>query len=299
MSQKPSHGSGRRQRVDIAVLGMGQIGGSIALAGRAAGLFGRIVGFGRHPESLERARQLELCDRTTTVAAEAVADADIVVLATPLRAIPEIVDAIAPALRVGALVIDVGSVKGTAARDIEARLPSTVAFVGCHPLAGTEQFGPEAARVDLFEGRKCVVCPTSRTQASAIDRVRGLWEAMGAKVLTMTPDLHDQVMAAVSHLPHVAAYALAAALADLAPEIAQAAQALPTTSLRDTSRVAASSPAMWRDILLENRTALLPLIQVLTKRLQDLEQAIASGDDVTLTALLEAGRTARARLLPE
>lgn len=283
----------------VAVLGLGQLGGSLALAGRAAGVFSAVVGFGRRPESLSRALTLGLCDRVTTSAAEAVADAELVVLATPLRAIPEIVEAIAPALRPGTLVIDVGSVKGTAARDIEARLPGNVAFVGCHPLAGTEQFGPDAARADLFRGRRCLLCPTPRTAPAPLARARGLWEAVGAEVVTMAPDLHDRVMAAVSHLPHVAAYVLMGALADLPPSDEQVARGLPTTSLRDTSRVAGSSPVMWKDIFLENAPALLPLIDRLAAELDALKTAISAGDEARLGTLLETGRTTRARFFPE
>lgn len=283
----------------VAILGMGQLGGSLALAGRAAGVFSSVVGFGRRPESLSRAVTLGLCDRATTSAAEAVADAELVVLATPLRAIPEIVAAIAPALRAGALVIDVGSVKGTAARDIEAGLPGSVAFVGCHPLAGTEHFGPDAARADLFRGRRCLLCPTSRTLPEALARARALWEAVGAEVVTMDANLHDRVMAAVSHLPHVAAYALMGALADLPPSDAQAARGLPTTSLRDTSRVAGSSPLMWKDIFLENAADLLPLIDLLAVELDALKTAISTGDEARLVTLLETGRTTRGRFFPE
>ncbi|MEP6654355.1 MAG: prephenate dehydrogenase, partial [Myxococcales bacterium] len=232
-------------------------------------------------------------------AAEAVADAELVVLATPLRAIPEIVEAIAPALRAGALVIDVGSVKGTAVRDIEARLPDSVAFVGCHPLAGTEQFGPDAARADLFRGRRCLLCPTPRTAPAALARARGLWQAVGAEIVIMDADLHDRVMAAVSHLPHVAAYVLMGALADLPPSDEHIARGLPTTSLRDTSRVAGSSPIMWKDIFLENAPALLPLIDRLAAELDALKRAISTGDEARLMTLLETGRTTRARLFPE
>jgi prephenate dehydrogenase len=282
----------------VAVLGLGQMGGSLALAGRAAGLFREVVGFGRSADSLRRARALGLCDRTSTSAAEAVVGAGTVILATPLRSVPGIVDAIAPVLSAGALVIDVGSVKGTAVRDIEARLPATVAFVACHPLAGTERFGPEAANADLFKGRRCIVCPTDATAEAAVVRARALWQAVGAEVVTMPADLHDQVMARVSHLPHVAAYALAAALGSGAKDMDAAARALPTTSLRDTVRIAASSPAMWGDIFVENRAALLPLIDELAARLGDIRDAVAADDVPRLVALLEAARVSRAKILP-
>jgi prephenate dehydrogenase len=279
------------------VLGLGQMGGSLALAGRVAGLWTEVVGFGRRVESLERARVLGLCDRATTSAADAVAGADVVVLATPLGTIPAIVEAMAPGLRAGTLVLDVGSVKGTAVRDIEARLPPGVSFVACHPLAGTERFGPEAASADLYRGRRCIICPTPRTQADALARARAVWHAVGAEVVELPADLHDQVMAAVSHLPHVAAYSLAGALGALSGQQEAAARALPTTSLRDTSRIAASDSRMWRDIFLENREALLPLIDGLAARVQELRQAIAAGDGDRITVALDRARAVRARLL--
>lgn len=280
------------------MLGLGQLGGSVALGGRAAGLFDDIVGFGRREDSLAEGRRLGLADRTTTVAAEAVAGASTVLLATPLQSIPALVDAIRPALAAHALVIDVGSVKGGAVRDIEARLPASVSFVSCHPLAGTERFGPTSASADLFRGRRCIVCPSDRTSAPALARATTLWQALGAEVFSMPADLHDAVMAAVSHLPHVAAFALASALGGLAPPVADAARELPTTSLRDTSRVAASSPAMWRDIFLENRAALLPLVERMTSHLTELAAAIAAGDGARIEAFLAEAREQRATLLP-
>jgi prephenate dehydrogenase len=283
----------------LAVLGMGQLGGSLALAGRAAGLVDEVVGFARRAETLERARALGLCDRTAASAAAAVAGAHTIVLSVPLRSIPSVVDAMSPALAPGALVLDVGSVKGTAVRDIEARLPAGVAFVSCHPLAGTERFGPEAASAELFRGRRCIVCPTERTPADALARARALWTAVGAELVTMPADLHDDVMAAVSHLPHVAAFALASALGELTPAVAAAARGLPTTSLRDTSRVAASSAAMWRDIFLENSAALLPLVDGLAAHLGRLAAAIRAGDAAGIEAFLAEARARRADLLPD
>jgi prephenate dehydrogenase len=278
---------------------MGQLGGSLALASRAAGLVDEVVGFARRAETLERARGLGLCDRTATTAAAAVAGAHTIVLSVPLRSIASVVDAMSPALEQGALVLDVGSVKGTAVRDIEARLPAGVAFVSCHPLAGTERFGPEAASADLFRGRRCIVCPTERTPADALARARALWTAVGAELVAMPADLHDDVMAAVSHLPHVAAFALASALGELTPTVATAARGLPTTSLRDTSRVAASSAVMWRDIFLENRAALLPLVDGLSAHLGRLAAAIRAGDAAAIEAFLAEARARRAELLPE
>jgi prephenate dehydrogenase len=241
--------------------------------------------------------ELGLCDRATTSAADAVAGADVVVLATPLRSIPAVVDAVAGALRPGTLVIDVGSVKGTAVRDIEQRLPAAAAFVACHPLAGTERSGPDAASAELYRGRRCIICPTARTAPAALARAHDLWTRVGAEVLEMPAELHDHVMAAVSHLPHVAAYALAAALGNLSPAVDAAARGMSTTSLRDTTRVAATDSRMWRDIFLENAEALLPLMDRLAAQVQELRQAVASQDGERLVAALEAGRTTRARLV--
>jgi prephenate dehydrogenase len=294
----PGSGAGSGRNGRLAVLGLGQMGGSLALAGRAAGLFDEVVGFGHRAESLRRARALGLCDRTTMSAADAVVGAGTVVLATPLRSIPAVVDAIAASLSPGALVIDVGSVKSTQVRDIESRLPTSATFVGCHPLAGTERFGPEAASADLFKGCRCILCPTPRTATAALDRARTLWEAIGAEVVTMPADSHDRVMAMVSHLPHVAAYALAGALGSLPRELEQAARQLPTASLRDTSRVAASSAAMWSDIFLENRAALLPLIDDLAARLGEIRDAVAADDSARISTLLESAKANRAKFLP-
>lgn len=294
---KSTAGGAGRPFGRLAVLGLGQLGGSVALAGRAAGLFDEIVGFGRREESLTQARALGLADRTTTVAAEAVSGAHTVLIATPLRSIPALVDAIRPALDPDTLVFDVGSVKGGAVRDIEDRLPPGVPFVSCHPLAGTERFGPDAASAELFRGRRCIVCPGERTTAAAQARATALWQALGAEVIAMPAALHDAVMAAVSHLPHVAAYTLASVLGGLAPEVLAAARQLPTTSLRDTSRVAGSSPAMWRDIFLENRDALLPLVRTMAAGLNDLAAAIQAGDGARVEAFLADGRAARASVL--
>jgi prephenate dehydrogenase len=281
----------------LAVLGLGQLGGSFALASRAAGLVTEVVGFGRNEESLRQARALGLVERTTTDPATAVRDASTIVVAIPLRSVAALVRRIRSSLRPGALVLDVGSVKGTASRDIEANLPDTVSFVACHPLAGTERSGPAAASAALFRGRRCILCPSTQTSSTALERARRLWTGVGAEVVEMPAAAHDATMAAVSHLPHVAAYALASALEGLSPEIQAWAAALPTTSLRDTARIAASSPEMWRDVFIENAAALLPMIDRLQSAVSELRDAVASADAPRLEALLRAARAARSRII--
>ena len=282
----------------LAVIGVGQIGGSIALAARAAGAVTGVVGFGRNADSLRRAALRGIVDRAATSAAEAARDAAVVVLATPVRSLGALAREIAPVLRDGALVIDAVSVKAAAVRAVEAHIAT---FVGCHPLAGTERFGPDAAAVELFHGRICVVCPTVRTAPELVERAEHLWRALGAIPYRMDAELHDRVLGAASHLPHVAAYALAAAVGALDAEggpAAAALRALTTTSLRDTTRVASSSPAMWRDIFLDNRTEILPLIDRLQSAVAELRAAIDAGDAARVEAFLDAARAARQKIVP-
>jgi len=186
-------------------------------------------------------------------------------------------------------------------RAVEDRLGTPARFVGCHPLAGTERFGPDAAAPELFHGRICVVCPTERTPVELVERAERFWRALGAIPHRMDAELHDRVLGAASHLPHVAAYALASAVGALDTEggpVAAALRALTTTSLRDTTRVAASSPAMWRDIFLDNRAEMLPLIDRLVAAITELRGAIDASDATRLEAFLEAASAARHKIVP-
>jgi prephenate dehydrogenase len=282
----------------LAVIGVGQIGGSIALAARAAGAVTSVVGFGRNADTLRRAVERGIADRAAASAAEAARDAAVVVLATPVRSLGALAQEIAPVLRDDALVIDAGSVKAAAVRAVEAHIAT---FVGCHPLAGTERFGPDAAAPELFHGRVCIVCPTVRTAPELVDRAEHFWRALGAIPYRMEAELHDRVLGATSHLPHVAAYALSTAVGSIDAEggpAAAALRALTTTSLRDTTRVAASSPAMWRDIFLDNRTEVLPLIDRLLSVIGELRAAIDTGDAARLETFLQASRDARQKIVP-
>lgn len=282
----------------MAVIGVGQIGGSVALAARAAGAVTEVVGFSRSAETLRAARELGIIDRGVATAAEAAAGAAVVVLATPVRSLGRIAGQIAAVVSPGALVFDVGSVKVAALRALEPVLPRGV-FVACHPLAGTERAGPEAASATLFEGRPCVICPTVTTSVEKLETARHLWDALGSEVVLLDAALHDRVLGASSHLPHIAAYALAAVVGGLDAAVLDEMPHLPTTSLRDTTRVAASSPAMWRDIFLDNRTEILPLIDRLLAEIGALRAAIDAGDDGRLDALLVQAKARRDRLVPE
>jgi len=281
----------------MAVMGAGQIGGSVALAARAAGAVTEVVAWSRTREKLERAQALGIIDRSASSAAEAARGAALVVLATPVRSLGEIAAEIAPALDPNAIVIDVGSVKATAIAAVEPKLPPG-AFVACHPIAGTERVGPDAASPLLFEGKRCVLCPTSASREEAVLTIERLWTAMGAETVRMDAALHDRVLGAGSHLPHVAAYALAATLGAISGDVIEGLRRLPTPSLRDTTRVAASSPVMWRDIFLDNRAEVLPLVEALVEQIETLRAAIAAGDGKRIEQLLEAGKIGRDRLVP-
>ena len=281
----------------MAVIGVGQIGGSVALSARVAGAVTEVVAWSRTREKLDRAQALGIIDRAARSTAEAARGAAVVVLATPVRSLGDAAAQIAPELDEAALVFDVGSVKGAAIQSVEPKLRPG-AYVACHPIAGTERVGPDAASPLLFEGKRCVICPTPRSDEAAVATVERLWTAMGAEPVRMDAALHDRVFGAGSHLPHVAAYALAAALGHLAPDVIEGLRRLPTSSLRDTTRVAASSPVMWRDILLDNRAEVLPLIEALGRNVEALRAAIAAGDASRIESLLTAGKTGRDRLVP-
>jgi prephenate dehydrogenase len=284
-------------RGTLAILGVGYIGGSLALAARAAQMARRVVGYDPDPAALAQGRERGILDQAADSPEAAVQGAALVVLAAPVASLGALARRIAPQVLPQALVIDVGSVQAPVVAAVEAALPGG-RFVGCHPLAGTERSGPGAADESLFRDRVCFVCPGPGASAAAIGEATALWAALGARVLRLAPEPHDAVMAAVSHLPHVAAFALAASLTERLPLLdAEGPSAAPTTSLRDTTRIAASSPRVWRDILLENRTHLLPLVRALEGRVSALRAAIEAGDGVALEAELTAGRVCRDRLV--
>jgi len=303
----PAAASHRRR---LAIVGLGHVGGSVALAAKARGQGepGQTWGFDRDSDVRRRALELGIVDRAPVSAVEAVAEAEVVVLACPVRAIPAAAREIAPALGAGTLIVDVGSVKGALVRQVRAVLPPEAKFVGCHPLAGTERAGPESARADLFEGRRCLVCPDRDTPRAVVEEATALWRALGASTSELDPDRHDALLAATSHLPHVAAYALAAALADAfdtggvgAGQEAAAAElaSVVTTSLRDTTRIAASSPIMWRDILIENRAHVGPLLVRLADAVAELRAAMDAGDADAIEAFLTRARDGRRRLVED
>lgn len=265
----------------VTIIGVGLIGGSLARVMKAQKLAGEIHGAGRSRETLERALKLGVIDHMGQSSSHAVEHADLVVLATPVGTFDSIVREIAPHMKKGAILTDVGSVKGDLVRTIECMLPAGVHYVPGHPIAGREKHGVEAATGTLFEGAKCIITPTERTAAAALDAIKALWTAAGMNVVTMGPDRHDHIFAAVSHLPHAAAYAMVATVA----EFSAGAENYITFSgagFRDFTRIAASSPEMWRDICLLNGTNILEMIEHYQFALNKIKKAIKHNDPARL-----------------
>ncbi|MEN0111029.1 MAG: prephenate dehydrogenase/arogenate dehydrogenase family protein [Planctomycetota bacterium] len=272
-----------------AVVGVGLLGGSVAAALRERGLAERVVGVVR---TAERARQTEACglvDEATERFAAGVADADLIVVATPVQRIAAQAIAAAAHAAPAALVTDVGSTKASIVAAAEAGWPTTdgaPAFVGAHPLAGDHRSGPEAARADLLDGATVVVTPTAHTPSEAVERCEALWQALSATVVRLTPDRHDELLALSSHVPHVAASAVAATTP---PE----ALALAATGWADTTRVAAGGAELWRQILLDNPRPVAAGLRRLAEELGAYADALDAADADTLERLLQLGKDRR------
>lgn len=273
----------------VAVVGVGLIGGSVALALRERGLAERVVGVVRTPERVQQVGSLDIVDEATDDPQAGCRDADVVVVATPVGRIVEAACAAARYAAPGALVTDGGSTKADLVADIEAAWPAAdggPAFVGAHPLAGDHRSGPEAARADLFDGATTVLTPTDRTPAAALEAAHRFWRAIGSETLELTPQRHDELLALTSHLPHVAAAAVAATTpADALP--------LAATGWADTTRVAAGGAALWRDILLANRTPIAGALRRLAAELEAYAVALDAADGPTIERMLEEGRQRR------
>ena len=281
----------------VAIVGVGLIGGSLGMILKRDGLADSVVGVGRRIENLKTAVELGAIDRYVSDARDGVRDADLVVLATPVDTYERHLKEWGACLKAGAIVSDVGSVKGALVEQAENLLPAGIRFVGAHPIAGKEKTGVAAGSVTLFQGARCILTPTKRTDPQALQLIRALWEAAGAVVLTMDPILHDRVLGAVSHLPHVAAFALINALTEVqrtTPELDLLAYS--GGGLRDTTRIAASSPEMWRDIFLWNRENLVKQIEVYERHLRQLKRLIQAGDGPAIEQELDRAKKVREQL---
>ena len=261
----------------LALIGLGLIGSSIARACKSASLVGEIVGYARSAETRATAERLGFVDRTTETAAAAVAGADCVILCSPVGTYRTLGAEIAPALEAGAVLSDVGSVKGCVLRDLQPVIPGGVHLVPGHPLAGTEHSGPEAGFAELFSGRYVILTPPEGADLNAVDRLAGFWQAMGAMVEIMAADRHDKVLAITSHLPHLIAFTIVGTAVDLAEDIKGDVIRFAASGFRDFTRIAASDPVMWRDVFLNNKDATLEIIQRFNEDLTALQRAIRRG----------------------
>ena len=279
----------------VTIIGVGLLGGSLGLVLKKQGLAKTVVGIGRRQSNLELAVELGAIDRFAVDPHEAVRDSDFIVLATPVDTYISHIQRWGHQVPSGAIVSDVGSVKGQLVFDVEAALPSMACFVGAHPIAGKEKSGVAHATSNLFVGARCIVTPTPQTNADALTKVRDLWEAAGSKVLSMDPMVHDWVLGAVSHLPHIAAFSLMHALQDLQEKTPDALSLLDFSGggLRDTTRIAASSPEMWRDICLANRENLSKMIDQYITRLQGFKQLLNDQDALGVAKNIEQAKTLR------
>lgn len=279
----------------LTICGVGLIGGSLALTARRHRLVERIVGLGRTQSNLEVALGRGLIDFATRDAAQAAQGADLVMLATPVMTFPATLAAMVPYLPPNAVVTDVGSVKGWVVQQLEPLLKPSMSFVGVHPVAGKEITGAVAAEEGLFVNRRVIVTPSELSKAEALARIETLWRATGARVERMPPAVHDAILARASHLPQVVSSALACALADERVEGRWAA-GFGASGLRDTTRIAASSSEMWRDICLTNREALASALKLYREWFDRFEHAVADSDEQALNQLFAHGRRMRERI---
>jgi cyclohexadieny/prephenate dehydrogenase len=266
----------------IALIGFGLIGGSIARAAKEQGLAGEIVTTDRSAKTRARVMELGIVDRVVETNTEATEGADLVILCIPVGACGPVAAEIASHLKPGAIVSDVGSVKGAVVRDMAPHLPASVHFVPAHPVTGTEHSGPDSGFAELFINRWCVLTPPEGTDPSAVEKLRAFWAALGAKVEVMTPEHHDMVLAITSHLPHLIAYTIVGTADELEGVTQSEVLKFSAGGFRDFTRIAASDPTMWRDVFLTNKDAVLEMLGTFNEDLSKLTRAIRRGDGEAL-----------------
>ena len=262
----------------VALIGLGLIASSLFWVMKRDGSAGEVVGYARSSETRATAREIGLCDRIYDTAVEAVEGADLVVLCVPVGAMDSVAREIAPALKQGATVTDVGSVKRAIVDAVAPHIPEGVHFVPSHPLAGTEHSGPRSGFAELFEDRWFLIVPVEGSDANAVDRIETLWQAMGSKTARMDADHHDLVLAVTSHAPHLIAYTMVGVADDLSRVTDSEVINYSAAGFRDFTRIAASDPTMWRDVFLNNKDATLEILGRFTEELFALQRAIRTED---------------------
>lgn len=273
----------------ITILGVGLLGASFALALKKNGLCNSITGYGRNRENLQKAKERDIIDSFEQDPASACRDADLIMLSTPVGSFLDLTKAISPALKKGAVLTDVGSVKGKLVREIEKIIPGHVSYIGGHPIAGSDRSGIDSASAGLFRNAKCIITPTENSNPDALEKIHGLWKALGSDILTLNPEEHDRIYASVSHLPHLIAYAMVNTVADMDRSYLD----FSGKGFMDATRIAASSEDLWNDICLLNRDNLVEVIAVFQKNLDMLNQYLKAGNSDSLKNAFRKARTLR------
>jgi cyclohexadieny/prephenate dehydrogenase len=281
----------------IALIGIGLIGGSIALAARRGGLAKKIVAATRSAETAATANRLKLVDHCGTDLAAACEGADLVIVCTPVGACGPTAKAIAPSLKKGCIVSDVGSVKQSVIEAMKPHIPPGVHFVPAHPVAGTENSGPEAGFAELFDGRWTILTPLPNSDPAAVDRLEAFWKALGSQVDRLDPADHDRILAITSHLPHLIAYTIVGTADDLGGHLNAEVLRFAAGGFRDFTRIAASDPTMWRDVFLNNKEAVLEVLARFQEDLFYLQRAIRWGEGDKLFDLFTRTREIRRALI--
>ena len=281
----------------VALIGIGLIGSSLSHAMRRGGLARRITGHARTAQTRETALKLGLVDEIFSSPGDAVRDADLVILCVPVGACGAVAGEIAGDLKAGAILTDVGSVKGSVVRDVAPHLPAGVHFVPGHPIAGTENSGPESGFAELFDNRWCILTPTKTSAPEAVDRLAQFWRGLGSDVEIMTPEHHDMVLAITSHLPHLIAFNIVNSARHLEEVTDREVIKFSAGGFRDFTRIAASDPVMWRDVFLNNKQAVLEMLGRFSEDLTDLQRAIRFGDGDRLQHLFTEARGVRKSII--
>jgi len=266
----------------LALIGVGLIGGSIARAAREYGVARTIVATARSEATRKRVRELGIADQVVATNAEAVKDADLVIICIPVGASGPVAQEIAASLKPGAIVSDVGSVKGAVLKDMAPHIPKGVHLVPAHPVAGTENSGPDSGFAELFVNRWCILTPPDGADAAAVDKLQVFWRALGANVEVMTAEHHDMVLAITSHLPHLIAYTIVGTAEEFSTVSRSEVLKFSAGGFRDFTRIAASDPTMWRDVFLHNKDAVLEMLAQFSEDLARLTRAMRRGDGDTL-----------------
>ncbi|MCA3561375.1 MAG: prephenate/arogenate dehydrogenase family protein [Aestuariivirga sp.] len=281
----------------VSLIGIGLIGSSLAHAMRKQALAREITGYARSEATRAKALELGLVDRVFPTAAEAASDADLVILCSPVGTYGALAQEVGPTLKPGAILTDVGSVKGAVVKDVLPHVPQSAHFIPGHPIAGTEQSGPESGFAELFTNRWCILTPLPEAEPAAVERLADFWRACGSNVEIMTAEHHDLVLAITSHLPHLIAYNIVSTAADLEEVTSSEVIKYSAGGFRDFTRIAASDPTMWRDVFLNNKDAVLEMLGRFSEDLSALQRAIRWGDGDMLFDVFTRSRQVRRSII--